>query len=235
MIGLYTNLCVDKKIRAVIEETIPGQLIQQRKQGGTMLSYISGSTVIDYLNRAFGYVWDWKIDKYWIQESQPKFNPKYDKEPQKQAPIAHVLGTLSIPLTSENGECIVVEKQGFGSKVIVGGANEQDSIFKAAATDALKKAASLFGIGAQLYRSQDEQDYFNEVTYEDPWTDDELKKHEGERAYLRDLMTKDNVTPEEIDSAVASWSDGLINSINDLLPDQFTDFVNFVKENMAAA
>ena len=111
---MYNKLDVSKEIRSVLEEPIPGELIQERRQGGTTLSYISGSTVIDYLNRAFGYMWDWKVDKFWIQKSQPKFNPKYDKEPQPQAPIAHVLGTITVYLKNDDGKLFSIRKQGFG-------------------------------------------------------------------------------------------------------------------------
>lgn len=49
-----------------------------------------------------------------------------------QPPVAKVLGRLTVP-----GLAI---KEQYGSKVLVGGATEQESAFKSASTDALKNA-----------------------------------------------------------------------------------------------
>lgn len=88
--------------------------------------------------------------------------------------MAHVRGNLTVPIVQEDGTVVMITKSGFGSKTVLGGQADQEHIFKAAATDALKKAASLFGIGAQLYRDEDEQAFFEAINYEDPWTDDLL-------------------------------------------------------------
>lgn len=233
---MNTKIPVDKAIIDILQEPIPATLIQEREQGRQKLSYISGSTVIDYLNRAFGYLgWDWVVIKEWLQESQPKFNPKYDKEPQPQAPVAHVLGMLTVYATDENGKEVVRKRNGYGSKVVVGGASEQDSIFKAAGTDALKKAASLFGIGAQLYRSQEEQDYFDEVTYEDPWTDEVLAETKADREYLHKVKEEQEWSDDALDTLVSEWSDGDIQSFADMMPNDFKEFVAYVKEQMEEA
>ena len=146
---------------------IPDYVIQQRDAGkGQKLDYISGATVIDILNTTFGYLgWNFEIIKQWKEESIPFFN-KYNKDKSKevthngvkgawenQAPVAWVHGRLTIKLIDDStGQIQEVVKEAFGSKSIIGKQSEQEHIFKAAQTDALKKAASLLGIGAQLYR-----------------------------------------------------------------------------------
>ena len=84
---MVTALQFPVKAKEVIARTLPDQLIKQREGGGKkILSYVSGSTVIDLLNEAFGYLWSWDVVEQFVQESQPKFNPRYDKEPQPQGP-----------------------------------------------------------------------------------------------------------------------------------------------------
>ncbi len=65
-----------------------------------------------------------------------------------QPPVAHVLLELIIPGLGTN--------MAMGAKTVIGGASEQESIFKAAATDALKKAATLFGFGLEMMDDEEE-------------------------------------------------------------------------------
>ena len=240
---------LNKKAIDKITAVIPDYLIQQRDGGGgKKLSYISGSTVIDILNAAFGYNWSWDVEDQFIQESQPKFN-QYSKVPdsekvmyngkkgawEPQAPIAHVKGVLTVEYKDEDGKNVVIRKTGFGSKVIMGGASEQESIFKAASTDALKKAASLLGIGAQLYRNEEETYFFyNELNYEDPWTDEELANHEEERNYIQKIMS--NYSLEEDAMVDLIKQAGIeIESLSDVVPQNITAIVPAIKDIVAKA
>ena len=227
---MVTALQFPVKAKEVIARTLPDQLIKQREGGGKkILSYVSGSTVIDLLNEAFGYLWSWDVVEQFVQESQPKFNPRYDKEPQPQGPVAHVRGNLTVPIVQADGTVVMITKSGFGSKTVLGGQADQEHIFKAAATDALKKAASLFGIGAQLYRDEDEQAFFEAINYEDPWTDDLLVKFKPERNYIKKVMEDNKATAEDIGEIIAEWSKGALTSIQDLTPDNMADFVAFLR------
>lgn len=218
------------KAKEVISRPIPDQLIKQREGGGKkILSYISGSTVIDLLNEAFGYMWSWQVDEQWIQQSQPKFNPKYDKEPVPQSPVAHVRGTLTVLMVQEDGSRVELKKVGFGSKAVLGGQSDQESVFKAAATDALKKAASLFALGAQLYRDEDEQAFFDAINYEDPWTDEALARLQPERDYIKKVMEESDATAEDMAEVISDWSKGACVGIEDLTPDNMPSFVEFLK------
>ena len=68
----------------------------------------------------------------------------------------------------------------------------------AAGTDALKKAASLLGIGLQLYRKEEEQAYFESMNYENPWTDELLEKYEKEYSAISDYCDQYKLTDEDI-------------------------------------
>lgn len=232
----------NKKAKELITATIPDYLIQQRDGGGgKKLSYISGSTVTDILNKAFDYDWDWIVEKEWLEASQPKFN-MYSKAPESekvmvngkmgawedQPPVAHVRCLLTVRFTDENGVLRSITKTGYGSKVVIGGASEQDSIFKAAGTDALKKAASLLGIGLQLYRNEEETYFFNELNYEDPWTDEMLKKYDAERTYVKNFMEKYQLDEESM-VQVISEHDEYLTDLGYIMPDNIEALVEFLK------
>jgi hypothetical protein len=144
------------KAKETLEAKLNPQWIKQRQQGGATLSYIGGHTVIRLLNKAFNYQWSFEIVSEEVKQSVPKASfdgwgknrkPKLDAQGNQifeaQPPVAKVLGRLTVPG--------VGVKEQYGSKVLIGGATEQESAFKSASTDALKKCASLFGIGLELY------------------------------------------------------------------------------------
>ena len=233
---MLTKDIIDNTIKDILEDKIPASLIQQREVAGQKLSYISGSFVIDILNRAFDYLWDWKIDHYWIQ---PSVSKKYkDKISGKvteieQPPVAHVIGTLTVYFKNEDGNLISISKSAPGSKVLIGGASEQESIFKSAHTDALKKAASLLGIGAQLYRNPKENNYFLEKKLAIAWSDQAIMEHQTDFEYIDKCKDVYNFTDNIFNDMVRRWSEGKIIQIKDLMPQELEDFVKYLKEQEA--
>lgn len=237
------RVSIPKEIKDKITAPIPSELIKQREGGGKkMLSYLSGSTITDMLNDAFGYMWSWRIDKQWIQESQSYFN-KYSKVAEKetyngqqgawesQGSVAHVLGVLTVYVKNGPG-LITIEKAGYGSKSILGKQNDQESIFKAAGTDALKKAASLLGIGLELYRDEDEAAYFYGINYEDPWTDEAKADKAEQLAYMKKYITDYQVD----DETFANWIYEITNGASyEVTPDNIDSVVDIIKSQLEAA
>lgn len=232
---------LSKDIKDVITAPIPEYLIQERQGGGgKMLSYLSGSTIIDMLNSAFGYAWSWEVKEQWIQESIPYFNV-YSKMPDKekvvnpatgkkgvwenQGPVAHVRGVLTVHMTSSTGQLLEIKKDGYGSKSILGKQNDQESIFKAAGTDALKKAASLLGIGLELYRNEDEQAYFDEINYESPWTDETKAQFKEELDFLASYSDMYQVSDEEFADMIYK----ITQDSYEVTPYNITTVVDYIK------
>jgi hypothetical protein len=199
------------------------------------------------LNKAFGYLWEWEAEREWIQESYKYFN-QYSKVPEdqkisyngkkgaweEQAPVCHVKGRLTVWIETHTGNLEKITKTGYGSKSIIGKQSEQESAFKSAGTDALKKAASLFGIGLALYRDEEEQEYFDEMNYEDPWTDEMLAKYTDEREYLSGIMETYQLGTEDMDSYVQEFSEGVLNDISQITPENIQGFVEYMKNRIAA-
>ena len=191
------------KVTERISARLPQQIIQQRDAGkGQKLSYISGSTVIDILNVTFGHLgWDFVIVDRWMQESTPWVNKYNGNAVEEQNPVAFVHGRLTVRTVDDNGNFITVVKESFGSKSVIGKQNEQESTFKSAQTDALKKCASLLGIGAELYRKSEEQDYYESLTVEPTWTDEMVEKYNEQYTYITELIQAGN--KDYIDQCVA--------------------------------
>ncbi len=112
-----------------------GQIKQREGNFGKMLDYIEGHSVIQRLNDAFEAKWSFSILKHEIL---------------KETDEVVVLGEL------RSGDII---KTQFGSSRITRNRETGDSIsladdFKAAATDSIKKCATLLGVGLSLYNGE---------------------------------------------------------------------------------
>jgi hypothetical protein len=110
----------------------PGDIKQRKGHNGEMLDYVEVHRVIQRLNEAFAGLWNFKVLE----------KERTDKE-------VIVLGEL----TAEG-----ITKQQYGSKDITFKKNTKDPVcigddFKAAASDALKKCATLFEIALHLYEN----------------------------------------------------------------------------------
>jgi hypothetical protein len=122
--------------RALLEKPFePSQIKQRQGKFGHILDYVEGHVVTSRLNEAFDGNWSFEVVKYRIL---------------KDTDEVLVLGKL----TAEG-----VTKMAFGSKEIERSKDTKAIIslgddLKAASTDALKKAASLLGVGLYLYSDQ---------------------------------------------------------------------------------
>jgi hypothetical protein len=122
--------------RDILEKPFGPEQIKQREGNfGKKLDYIEGHAVIQRLNDAFDGEWSFTMTKYEIM---------------KETDEVIVIGQL-------NAGGIV--KSQFGSSRITRAKETGDIIsladdLKAAATDALKKAATLLGVGLHLYRNE---------------------------------------------------------------------------------
>ena len=110
----------------------PNQVKQRQGSFGHILDYVEGPVITARLNDAFEANWTFEITNHWIL---------------KETNEVIVLGKL----IAEN-----VTKMAFGSKEIARNKDTKAIIslgddLKSASTDALKKAASLLGVGLYLY------------------------------------------------------------------------------------
>lgn len=225
-----------ERIKQIICEPIDPVLIRYKEVQKTSFAYVSGTTVCDILNRAFGYNWNWVTEKEWVQESVPYFN-KYNKSDgdtgsyESQNPVAHVRGVLTVNFVGDDGKMYSISKTGYGAQPIVGKQSEQESAFKGADTDALKKAASRLGIAAELYRSEEEQEFFNNNYNPAVWTD---SAQEYYAKYIQFLYSKIETDGEEAFNKSIHDFDSQLYSIDDITPINIQDVVAALGYNEVA-
>lgn len=112
------------------------EVIQSRKIGGRQVSYLPVSAVTERLNKACN-SWNFRIvsrDRELMQLS--RWNETTRKSEPREVQVSIVVGELEIP---ELGT-----RQAIGVQALDDGSGED--LIKGAASDSLKKCASLFGI-----------------------------------------------------------------------------------------
>jgi hypothetical protein len=117
--------------RAALEKPFPEELIRTRKGAfGKDLSFVEAVHYIRRLNDAFESGWSWKIVSHEANGSEIIVHGVLEAGGQAK----HAFGGSTITTNKTTGEVISISDD-----------------MKAAATDALKKACSLFGIGLEMY------------------------------------------------------------------------------------
>jgi len=128
---------------AIVSQTTPRELIKKRKgRSGKTYDYLPHVHVARKLNEAFNHQWNF--------ETKPIFQFCNDKE-------LTVKGRLTI--YCPNGQTIIKEQ--FGQQDLLNQMPLGDAL-KGAASDALKKCASLLGIALDLYGDKELQDLNHE-------------------------------------------------------------------------
>jgi len=140
-----TQLAPPKTLYAVLNKKTPQKFIKKRVgRAGKYFDYVETGFVIEQLNKAFNNMWDFEIidkqigkDKIWV------------------------LGKLTVKFMTPFGIQTISKSQFGGSDVKRTKEGEIIDIgddLKAAASDALKKCASLLGIAKDVYFKEDYSD-----------------------------------------------------------------------------
>lgn len=221
--------------REVLKRPLQKEWIKQIEIGGKKLDYIEGARVINILNEAFDYKWSFRVISYEIIQAET-YKTKDGKE-YPQGKYALVLGELTV--------LGLGVKTAFGSKPIVGRTSEQESVMKAAATDALKKCATMFGIAEELYiddiepaadnantpKSTREYNNFNvsnppQQTTKAPASTYNPEDVEKLKEYKALLGIVDN---KQLDNYVKDWSGAKLTSYKDIKPNNISMFLAYLR------
>lgn len=130
---ITTNLLSSKQLQFITKKT-PQRFVRLRPgPGGKQLSYVEVGYIVQVLNQAFGWNWDFHIFDQQIGKRQ-----------------VWVRGELTV---RTNGQAITKSQYG-GSDIKTNRSGEAISVaddLKTAASDCLKKCASLLGIAGDIY------------------------------------------------------------------------------------
>lgn len=230
---------IDNKTRRTLSQQLDPNLIKTRTQygggGKNSLSYISANTCIDLLNAAFGHNWSMRIVDRWMEAGvQHPFVEKDGKKPVAQGPTAWCIVELSVDFIDEDGNVRTVTKSAFGSQSITGNQSVQSTNgYKGAQSDALKKAATLFGIALELYRDPSEANYFftsNEDLFT-IWTDELKEQYANEFGYLNALCDLNGYSLDDLAYWITIVTNGKASSINNMAPDYMETLIETLKDD----
>ena len=144
---------VKEKLRECKDEWL-----ERNAKGQPALGVSTVQQILDYAVEGVT-SWDFIVVEQWREDIQ-----KYNKSTGQytyDGYVYHVKGLLEIPGIGKRSQ--------FGSKPAVGGKDNQNSAYKSAASDALKKCAGLFGVGSSIYskikietedQQQEQQQYY---------------------------------------------------------------------------
>lgn len=236
--------------KEIIEAPLKKEWIKKRKLSGKELDYIEGGRVKKLLNEAFSYKWSFDITSIEFKDSYDRHG-RFDKEPVPQPPYVLVVGELIVPGLGS--------RPGIGSKVIQfgEGADQQSQAVKSALTDALKVAASNFGIALDLYLDDAEFDTSSSqpkvqsqaparkntrgdmarsyasaepapAKPENPW-DKAIAETERLKQLKQVMGIQDN---EGLAKFVEDWSKGTLKAWTDITPDNIKSFNNYLETKL---
>lgn len=234
---MLKTIKIDKETRRLLSEKLDPKLIKKRKQfKGPDLSYISANTCIDLLNRAFGHNWSMRIVDRWMEEGIPApFTEKDGKKPVPQPPTAWCIVELSVLFHDDGtGKDYMVTKSAFGSQAINGNQSVQSTNgYKGAQSDALKKAATLFGIALELYRDGTEESFFEESNSElfEVWTDELREQYSTEFEYINTICTLNNYSLSDLAYWVVETTEGVASDINRMPPEYMPALVEMLAQD----
>lgn len=130
-----------KALTNLVSGQTPKDAVFQKPMGrGVSVDYVPGWWFVEQLNALFGYYWDFEIESHEVGTES-----------------CWVKGKLTIKDPKSN---LTVTKSAFGGSKIKSKGNPAIDIgddLKSAATDALKKAATLLGIAADIYGRREVQ------------------------------------------------------------------------------
>ncbi|WP_192043676.1 hypothetical protein [Paenibacillus rhizovicinus] len=141
-----------KKIKETLKKC-KDEWLEKDPKGKPVLGHNTMRQIIDHAVEGVSY-WDFGIEREWREEVYK--HDKVSNSYQFDGYVYHVKGWLYI--------AGVGQREQYGCKIAIGGKDNQNSAYKAAASDAFKKAASLFSVGEEIYSKikvemDDEQQY----------------------------------------------------------------------------
>ena len=217
---------LDNSTRKELSKKLDPKLIKTRDQfgGKGKLSYISANTCIDLLNKAFGHNWSMRIVDRWMEEGVPSpFVAKNGKEPVPQPPTAWCIVELSVNVVDENGNVQTITKSAFGSQSITGNqAVQSQNGYKGAQSDAIKKAATLFGIALELYRDGTEELFI-------VWTDELIEQYHEEFSYINSLLDVNGYSIEDLGYWVSMATNGKATNLYSMPEDCMPTLIESLK------
>lgn len=210
---------------AMITKGVDPQYISHRDKGKKTYQYVEASYIMELLNQLFGYTWSWElIGDPIIRTTGGKDKSGLDKS------FVTVKGRLSVPVLNPSGDpkYIWITKESYGSHLFAGTDPEvQGYSYKSAATDALKKCASMLGIAKNVYMSEELFAYLQEEESADEWTDQTIAMYKDQYDEMMRLAKERASLPQDIHRFCEETKD--YTEENRITPSNVIHFLEWIK------
>lgn len=218
-----------KKQRQIINAPIDKKYIKKFEGN----DYVGVPVIIDILNKAFGHAWSWEVLEQWVEKARIYKKPNENKD-YGESYYACVKGRLWFPVNKldNNGETEKAFRDAIGGHMLTGTAKNQQTAFKSASSDALKKAASLLGLAKNVY--MDANTYNNlvrdEASYDD-W-DEESNKYFAKEIRMMQKF-KEAVGAEKLQNYKNQFCDetGDYTTYGSIKPSNIRGFIEYLTDN----
>ena len=211
---------LSKELVKKINEPIDQTLIRKNHSGE---KYLTGYTVVRLLNEITNGAWDFTIDEKWQEEVIVKNKKNLDET----RLVYHMTITLRCLFDDGHGNVVEIKKPGTAGKVLESGSRNASNIYKSLETLCVRKAASYFGVGAELWLNEDEVNYFDEPV----WTNELIEEYKDEWSAIDKIQKDCNLNDEEINGIVGEWNN-YYSRIDMIPPEDIGNFVSFLKEQL---
>ncbi len=192
------------QLEEIVSKPLDRRIIEPLKKGQTTVDYISGTSMLVLLKKAFGPFFSVHYSDPVVRTFPPCKKKKYKSEEYEDyfpKPVVEVKCTITVKLLDEEiGQVVEIEREGFGSAVY--DPTKEDMVTKSASTDALKKAAYSFGFALELSAGKTQSreqkaieaaahngQWFREMMFNE-WTNDAWARHAEEVKFINAFLQK---------------------------------------------
>nr|DAK26665.1 MAG TPA: hypothetical protein [Caudoviricetes sp.] len=212
---------LNKELVKKINEPIDPALIRKNYSGE---KYMTGYSIVRLLNEITNGAWDFTIDEKWKEDVTVKNKKNQDEI----RPVYHMTVTLRCLFDDGNGNVIEIKKPGTAGKVLESGSKNASNIYKSLETLCVRKAASYFGVGAELWLNEDEIGYFDEPI----WTEELLQDYQNEWDIIDKIKKDFNLSDEDLNGIVSEWNNYYAR-VDLIPPSDIEAFTAFLQQQLS--
>ena len=190
------------QLEEIVGKPLDPRIIEPLTKGKTQLDYISGTSMLVLLKKAFGPFFSIHYSDPVVRTFPMCKKKNYQSgayEDYTPKPVVEVKCTITVKLLDgEIGQIVEIEREGFGTAVY--DPTKEEMVTKSASTDALKKAAYSFGFALELSAGKTQSreqaaieaanhngQWFRETMF-DEWTNDAWARHAEEVKFINAFM-----------------------------------------------
>jgi hypothetical protein len=232
----------------LLSVAIDRSFISPLEKSGKVFDYVSAPYVLEILDKVFDGVWSYRIIDHWTEETYQWDKNTRQLTDKRFRNVAHVIAEIKFPVYPQKDyddedlsgiPPVWITKTGVGTSPMIGSDDVQKQQFKSAMTDALKKAATLIGIGRELYLDDNEDNskldefdtWLANVENKRIWTPYDKLRYQDAFNTIGNLCRILGVTSEDdYNLCIQRFLQDSKSNEQELLPNNIEQFIVWMKE-----